>query len=301
MRGKLDKDLVIATLADAQHGVVARLQLLSAGLSGDDVDRRVRARRLRRLHRGVFAVGHRRLTVEGWWMAAVLACGPGAVLSHVSAAIAWELRRSVSGLIHVTVPTTAGRERRAGIRLHRSATLTPRDVTEIRGVPVTSVARTIIDLSRTLKGRPLEALIDRADQRGLVDFEALRSANSASLQAVLTSYSAAPTRSELEERFLQLCDDHGIPRPETNAVIEGIEVDFVWRDRRLIVEVDGYAYHRSPSAFEADRERDVVLGMKGWRVMRFSWRQITERAAWVAAAVTGEPTRGARVSSRSWP
>jgi predicted transcriptional regulator of viral defense system len=291
MRGKLDKDLVIATLADAQHGVVARAQLISAGLSGDDVDRRAGARRLRRLHRGVFAVGHRRLTVEGWWMAAVLACGPGAVLSHVSAAIAWELRRSASGLIHVTVPGSAGRVKRTGIHLHRSATLTTQDVTEIRGVPVTSVARTILDLSRTLKGRALEALIDRADQRGLVDFEALRSANSASLQAVLSSYSAAPTRSELEERFLALCDDHGIPRPETNARIEGIEVDFLWRDRRLIVEVDGYAYHRSPSAFENDRERDVRLQIAGWRVMRFTWRQITDRAAWVAAAVTGEGTR----------
>jgi predicted transcriptional regulator of viral defense system len=301
MGGLSDTDRVIATLANAQHGVVARAQLLERGLTTRQIERRVGARRLFRLYYGVYAVGHRRLTVEGSWMAAVLACGPGAVLSHITAAIAWDLRRLASGLIHVTVPTTAGRERRAGIRLHRSATLTTQDVTEIRGVPVTSVARTIIDLSRTLKGRALEQIVDRADQCGLVDFQALRSANSASLQAVLGGYAPAPTRSELEERFLQLCDDHGIPRPEANAVIDGIEVDFVWRDRRLIVEVDGYAYHRSPSAFEADRERDVVLGMKGWRVVRFSWRQITERAAWVAAAVTGETTRGARVSSRPWP
>lgn len=301
MGGISDTDHVIATLADLQHGVVARAQLLGRGLTARQVERRVQARRLRRLYYGVYAVGHWRLTVEGRWMAAVLACGPGAVLSHVTAAIAWEIRRSASGLIHVTVPTTAGRERRAGIRLHRSATLTTEDVTEIRGVPVTSVARTIVDLSRTLKGRPLEALIDRADQRGLVDFEVLRSASSASLQAVLNRYSAAPTRSELEDRFLTLCDDHCIERPETNACIEGFEVDFVWREGRLIVEVDGYAYHRSPTAFEADRERDVVLGMKAWRVMRFTWRQITDRAAWVAAAVTGEATRGARVSSRPWP
>ncbi len=301
MGGISDTDLVIATLADVQHGVVARAQLLARGLTARQVERRVHAERLRRLYYGVYAVGHRRLTLEGRWMAAVLACGPGAVLSHASAAVAWELRRLASGLIHVTVPTTAGRERRAGIRLHRSTTLTTQDVSEIRGVPVTSVARTIVDLSRTLKGRPLEALIDRADQRGLVDFEALRSANSASLQAVLTSYTAAPTRSELEERFLTLCDEHGIERPETNARIEGYEVDFVWRARRLIVEVDGYAYHRSPSAFENDRERDVRLQIAGWRVMRFTWRQITDRAAWVAAAVTGGATRGARVSSRPWP
>lgn len=104
--------------------------------------------------------------------------------------------------------------------MHRSATLTTRDVTEIRGVPVTSVARTIVDLSRTLKGRALEQVVDRADQRGLIDFGALKSANPASLQAVLRSYNRAPTRSELEERFLTLCDDHGIERPETNARIE---------------------------------------------------------------------------------
>ena len=230
-------------------------------------------------------------------MAAVLACGPGAMLSHACAAAAWALRRTPGGLIDVTVPSRAGRKKRAGIRLHRSGTLTPEDVAEVNGLPVTSVARTIIDLSRTLKGRELEALIDRADQRGLVDFATLRSANSTALQAVLRTYAPAPTRSELEERFLQLCDGHDIPRPETNTRIEGMEVDFVWPDKRLIVEVDGYAYHRTPTAFEGDRERDVTLGLEGWRVLRFTWRQVTGRAAWVAAALTHE--RG--ISSRAWP
>ncbi len=297
MGGLSATDLAIATLADAQHGVVARAQLLERGLTARQIERRVAARRLCRLYYGVYAIGHRRLTVDGRWMAAVLAGGPGAVLSHASAAAAWDLRRSASGLIHVTVPSGAGRERRAGLRLHRSATLTSRDVAEVRGVPVTSVARTIIDLSRTLKGRELEALVDRADQRGIVDFAALRAATPASLQAVLRSYAPAATRSELEERFLTLCDDHGIARPETNAHVEGFEVDFVWRDRRLIVEVDGYAYHRSPSTFEDDRERDVRLQIAGWTVLRFTWRQITERTAWVAAAVT----RGVGISSPSWP
>lgn len=102
---------------------------------------------------------------------------------------------------------------------------------------------------------------------------------------MLQRYSTAHTTSELEERFLRLCDDHGIPRPETNARVEGIEVDFVWRDRRLVVEVDGYVDHRSPAAFERDRERDVNLATKGWRVMRFMYDQVTRRAAWVAAAL----------------
>jgi very-short-patch-repair endonuclease len=104
---------------------------------------------------------------------------------------------------------------------------------------------------------------------------------------VLSLYAegATPTRSELEERFLNLCDDHDIPRPQVNTRIEGEEVDFVWREKRLIVEVDGYAYHRSPSAFEQDRERDVTLALAGWRVLRFTWAQITRRSAWVARAL----------------
>jgi REase_MTES_1575 len=265
--------------------VVSRAQLLVLGLSGAAIDRRVRAGRLHLLHRGVYAVGHRVLTIEGRWMAAVLAAGRGAVLSHASAAMAWELRRTASALIHVTVPGDPGRKRRKGISVHRSATLTAKDVTVHKGIPITTPERTIIDVSRTLDGRPLEHLIDLADQRGLVDFADLRTANSASLQAVLSGYSPAPTRSELEERFLCLCDDHGIPRPETNTRVEGVEVDFVWRDRRLIVEVDGYRYHRSPARFEWDREKDVMLEVKGWQVMRFTWRQITRRRKWVAAAI----------------
>ena len=130
-----------------------------------------------------------------------------------------------------------------------------------------------------------------------MDFAALQAANSASLNAGLRTYDAAPTDSELEEAFLQLCDDHGVRRPQTRVYIEGYRVDFVWRDQRLIVEVDGYRFHRAPSRFEADRERDVELSAKGWRVVRFTWRQVTERAAWVAAAVTRE----LGISSRPWP
>jgi very-short-patch-repair endonuclease len=285
MRGKSATDLVIAALADAQYGVIARAQLIERGVSGDAMDRRIRARRLRRLHQGVYAVGHCTLTVEGRWMAAVLAGGRGAVLSHASAAAAWDLRRTSGRVIDVSVPTRAGRARRAGLRLHRSSTLGATDVTVHRGIPITTPARTIIDLAGTLKGRALEHVVDLADHHGLVDFTDLRAANSASLQAVLRNYRPAPTRSELEERFLQLCDDHGIERPETNGRIEGIEVDFVWRERRLIVEVDGYRYHRTPSAFERDRERDVRLITADWSVLRFTWHQIVQRAAWVAAAI----------------
>jgi very-short-patch-repair endonuclease len=199
-------------------------------------------------------------------------------------AAAWDLRPSASGVIHVTVRHT-GRARRRGIRLRRS-NLEPRDITTHRAIPITTPARTIIDVATTLKGRPLEHALDRAEQLRLLDFAELRNRPiPPSLRAVLSLYAATTTRSELEERFLRLRDTHGIPRPQTNVLIEGIEVDFVWRDRRLIVEVDGYAYHRSPTAFEADRERDVTLATKGWRVLRFTWTQVTRRVAWVATAI----------------
>jgi REase_MTES_1575 len=290
MRPQRATDLELARLATAQHGVVARQQLLLLGLSDGSVKRRVRGGRLHLLYRGVYAVGHRSLTVDGRRMAAVMAAGRDAALSHATAADAWELRRFGSGTIHVTIPGDPGRRRRAGLRIHRSRTLTPGDTTTHRGIPITTPARTIIDLARTIDGRPLEHALDIAEQRNLVDFADLRSRSiPPSLQAVLSRYTAGTTvtRSEMEERFLALCDNHGIPRPQVNTRIEGEEVDFVWRDARLIVEVDGYAYHRSPSSFERDRERDVMLALAGWRVLRFTWTQLTARPAWVAQAVVG--------------
>jgi hypothetical protein len=166
-----------------------------------------------------------------------------------------------------------------GVKLHRSATLTPDETITIKCVPVTRPARTIIDLARTLTADELEPIVDLADARGLVDFQDLRAANPASLTAVLLNYAPAPTRSELERRFLRLCKKHRIARPETNALIEGYLVDFVWRDRGLIVEVDGYRYHRAPSRFERDREQDVELATRGWRTLRFTWRQLKTRDA----------------------
>jgi hypothetical protein len=222
------------------------------------------------------------VTVEGRWMAAAMATG--GALSHATAAAAWDLRPHSSGVVHLTVTGRSGRLRRAGLRIHRPRALEPYDTTTHRGIPITTPARTIIDLASTLSGRPLEQALDRAEQRRLLDFKDLHDRPiPRSLQAILSLYTATtPTRSELEERFLQLCDDHGIPRPETNVLIEGVEVDFVWRSKRLIVEVDGYAYHRSPTAFEADRERDVLLALAGWHVRRFTWTQVTRRSAWVA-------------------
>ncbi len=263
MRRELARDAGIAVLAARQRGVVARSQLLALGFGVAAIDHRVRAARLHRIHQGVYAVGHPVLTVEGRWMAAVLAAGAEAVLSHGSAAAAWELRPAGAGAIHVTVPGDPGRSRRRGLRVHRSTTLTPDDTTRHRSIPITTPVRTMIDLATILMGRPLEHALDLGEQRGLVDFAELHEAiaahptrpGSPSLRAQLSRYTAGftVTRGELEERFLALCERHCLPRPNVNTRIDRFEVDFVWRDARLIVEVDGYAYHRSPSAFEDDR------------------------------------------------
>ena len=294
MRGQLDVDHLVAGVANIQGGVVSREQLVALGLSADMVDRRVGAGRLHPLHRGVYAVGHRVVGKEGRWHAAVLAAGDGAVLSHASAAAAWELRIEGGGNVHVTVGP-GGRAVRNGLRLHRTACLGADEITTRSGIPITTPARTVLDLAASLNGRPLEAVLDRAERLRLLDFAELHELltryparpGTPSLRAVLSRYTAGTvvTRSELEERFLALCDRHRIPRPEVNTVIEGKEVDFFWPDCGLIVEVDGYAWHRSPSAMNDDRERDVTLVLAGYRVLRFTWAQVTERPRWVVQAV----------------
>jgi hypothetical protein len=277
MRDQSATDAEIAALAVVQYGVVSCEQL---ALTKQAIARRVAAGRLHPLHRGVYAVGHTVLKAEGRWMAATLATG--GVLSHATAAAAWELL-PVGATIHVTVLGDGGRKRRAGVRVHRSRTLEPRDTTTYRALPVTTRERTIADLARTTTPRRLEQLLNKAERH--VDFGRLRQLAPPSLRAVLSTYSHTLTRSELELRFLELCDDHGLPRPEVNTRIEGLECDFVWRDRRLIVEVDGYEFHGAPARFEADRERDVLLTTRGWTVLRFTWRHVTDRAAWVASAI----------------
>jgi hypothetical protein len=290
MRRQVARDPEIAALAEAQHGVASRAQLMRLGVTNDAIDHRVRAGRLHVLHRGVYAVGHRVLKAEGRWMAATLATH--GVVSHATAAAVWEWM-PVGATIHVTVAGDPGRKRRAGVRIHRSGTLQPDDITAHRGIPVTAPIRTLLDVATTLDGRPLEQVLDRAER--LIDFGELRRRleahpqrpGSPSLHAVLSTYTvgSAMTRSELEEAFLRLCDDYGVPRPDVNTVIEGMMVDFVWRDARLVVEVDGYGWHKSRRKFGDDRERDVRLKLAGWEVLRFAEEHVTHRAAWVAAAV----------------
>jgi hypothetical protein len=271
MRAKSAKpDVAIARVAARQHGVVSREQLRAAGFSEAAISRRANGGRLHRIHRGVYAVGHRGLSLEGRWMAAVLACGEDARLSHRSAAELWQLLGPVDGPIEVTVAGWSGRKRRAGIRIHRSLTLRLEETTRRRGIPVTGPARTIADLRASVAPAQRRRAIRQAEVLGLST--GIKPPNE-------------PTRSELEDLFLRLCAHYRLPAPEVNVRIGLYEVDFLWRTQRLIVETDGYRYHRGAQAFEDDRERDLGLRARGFDLHRFSYRQIVDKPRAVADAV----------------
>jgi very-short-patch-repair endonuclease len=261
-------DQEIGRIAARQHGVVTTAQLIAAGIGTSGIAKRVRRGALYRLHQGVYAVGHRAPSRETEWMAAVLACRGGAVLSHGSAAALWGLLRPMGGPIDVSIPRRAGRRKRGGIRLHRCRSLWTSQVTERFGIPVTKPARTIADLEGVVPPR----LVRRAIR-----------------QAELAGYPLGPeaendrTRSDLERDFLRLCRRYGLPAPEVNVEIGRWTVDFLWRAEGIAVETDFYDYHRGRVAFQDDRARDLDLRRRGFKVHRFSERQVNDQPADVAA------------------
>jgi len=294
MREEVVADHAIAALAARQGGVVARRQLLGLGLSSAAIGRRIEGGRLHPLARGVYAVGHPLVGVDGRRWAAALAVGAGAVISHATAADAWDLRPSTSGLIHVTAGP-GGRKQRRGIRVHRTS-LAADEATTLRGLPITTPQRTLLDLASTgLRGRALETALDRAELRCAMDFAVLRRLlerherrpGAAVLADMLSRYApgSVDTLSVLEDLVLDVCDRHAIPRPLTNAVIEGRRRDFVWPYARLVVEADSYTWHRSPAALDDDRARDVELSLTGYRVLRFTYAQVTKRRGYVVRAL----------------
>ena len=258
---RVHPDVAIARIAANQHGVVTLEQLRAAGLSSQAITYRLRAGRLHRIHRGVYAVGHTRLSFEGKCMAAALACGSGAAISHRAAAALWRVLPSPSGLLDVTVPRRGGRRKRKGIRLHRSSTLDPAQTTLRMGIPVTTPARTLADLRRCATPDELSAARRQAEIRGY------RFADDPEPDL---------THSELERRFLRLCRRHRLPTPEVNVGVGGFVVDVLWREHGLIVETDGYRYHRGRAAFEHDHRRQARLAAAGYEVLRFTWRQVVE-------------------------
>jgi Transcriptional regulator, AbiEi antitoxin len=260
-------------VARRQHGVVDHANLIASGLSPAAIGRWSAQGQLHRVHRGVYAVGHAVLTVEGRWLAAVKACGPGAVLSHISAAALWAIRRTSSPIVHVTTPDRASPR---GIRVHRVRRLHPDDVALIDGVPVTSVARTLLDLADVLPLRQLIRAIEQAERLQLFDLNAInaliarsKGRRTKTLQDAVAAVTAEPprTNSDWERDLLDLCDDHDIPRPELNVLVNGYEVDALWRMKKMIVELDSYAFHRSRRAFEQDREKYADLQLAGYLVL----------------------------------
>ena len=290
-------DAAIAALADRQYGVVTRRQLAAMGVKPAAIDRRLARRSLIPLHRGVYAVGHRRLRIEGRWLAAVLAVGSGAALSHRDAAALHGIRPSPASE-NVNVSTPAYARPAPGLWISSRRELTAEDVTVVRGIPVTSVARTLVDLAPMLTAAQLQSVVGEADRRGLLDLAAVEAAMRRTkgrhgqghrrLTAALTTHrnaGATLTRSVLEERFLDLVMTAGLPRPSLNVRIEGYEVDALWRDQGVVVELDGWAHHRGREAAARDREKTNALQVAGFVVLRFLHGDIARRPREVAAAV----------------
>jgi hypothetical protein len=289
-------DREIAAIAERQHGVVAGRQLRAAGFHASAIRRRVAAGRLHPLHAGVYAVGHRVVSQHGRWMAAVLACGDRALLSHRSAAALWGILLTAGSGVDVTARTCGGRP---GVVLHWPRRVHDQDRAVCDGIPVTAVPCTLLNLAqevsaRRLRPRQLSRALEAAELKGLFDLAAMERLIARSrgrpgmtaLRAALLDYRPQVfTRSKLERRFLDLCERAGLPRPAANAVVAGDEVDMLWRTERLVVELDGEQVHRTRAAFERDRRRDTALQIAGYRVVRITDRRTADSPHEVAETV----------------
>ena len=288
LRGQSDRgaavDLATAALARRQHGVVGRAQLLAIGLSPGAITHRMESGRLRPVLRGVYGAGPVGTRLERA-QAAVLSLGPGTTLSHGTAAVLVRLfeRAPADGIVEVSIDGSPRRSR-GWLRVRVVSGLRADERTVVRGLPVTTPARTILDLADTLPSRAFERVFARALREKLVSTDELlllcrrypdRPA-SRMLIAILGEGGPVLVRSEAEAVFRRLLRKAGLPEPLVNVLVKGFEVDFFWKRERLVVEVDGFAFHSSREDFERDRERDGELTAAGYRVIRVTWRQITE-------------------------
>lgn len=278
-----------------QDGVISRGQLAAAGLDSDAIAHRVRTGRLWPWFGGgqAFAVGRPELSRRGVWRAALVAAGPDGALSYFSAAAARELRHEGRGAApHVSVPTQAGRLTPHGVCLHRAATLRPEDVEDIDGLRVTTLRRTLLDLSLVVSASELCALLREAEYRHHLDLAELRrslagygrSPRHGRLRRILDEWvpGIGLTETELEARLMRLCARRGIPLPAPQVRRGGRRLDFLWAAERLVVEVDGYEAHRGRIAFQDDRARDRALKAEGFEVLRFTWAEVAGRPMAVA-------------------
>ena len=283
-----DRDAVIWALVRRQHGVVARRQLLEMGFDARQVEKRITAGRLHPVWRGVYAVGRPELGRLGRWLAAMLACGPEAVLSHGSAAALWGFGREPRGVIDVSVRASTSRRHR-GLRVHRRASLRSDELTTHEGIPVTGPIRTLIDEATHLRPMRLERAVNEADKLDRVDPETLRDAldryagqpGVAPLRTLLDRRTFRLSDSDLERFFRPLARAAGLPEPETKVWVNGFEVDFHWPELGIVVETDGLRYHRTPSQQAKGLLRDQAHVASGLLPLRFSHEQIRYEPAHV--------------------
>jgi very-short-patch-repair endonuclease len=275
------------------HGVVSRRELLASGLGRGAIEHRLSTGRLFKTYRGVYAAGRPDLTVWGRRRAIVLACGAGAVLSHRSAASAWGLRPTSGAMWEVTLPGTARVQPDADVKPYRRR-LADHEITTLHGIAVTTVARTLFDLSSVIPIHHERRAIERAvelDLFHLPDLQRILDAQhgrrgAPALVRLLRDFRAhglTRTHSDLEAAFLQLCLDHHLPRPRVNHYADGREADFTWGGSDLIVEIDSWRHHRHHKAFTTDRAKDRAALRQGRRTARFTGDEIEQRPAQVAA------------------
>jgi very-short-patch-repair endonuclease len=284
----------MAELAERQHGVVALAQLQAFGISASAVHKRVAKGALHRVHRGVYAVGRPGLVRNGWRMAAVLAYGADAANSHRSSAGLWRVRPDNRQNVEISVPR-GGIRARPGIEVHRMRDLTAEDITTVDGIPCTTVARMLVELGDVVDRRQVELAVEQAEVLRLFDRKAIDEAiaragqrrGTALITSVLEEHRGQTlTESALEEQFLALVREAGLPDPEVNAHMtlpDGTpaRIDFLWREQRLAVETDGHAFHRTRQSRERDARRDQLLRLAGFEPLRFTGRQVARDEEWV--------------------
>jgi very-short-patch-repair endonuclease len=289
-RALVQADACVSRIAGGRRGLVSIEELRAAGLSRHAIASRVQRGALHPRHRGVFSVGHLGEIPLAREHAALLACGRGAALSHRSAAAVWDLR-SPDERAPVDVSVPPGRHpRHAGIAVHRPERLDPGDVRTREGLTVTSVPRTITDLAAVLPMPELERLVAEALARRLIrksDLALPAGAPGAKRLRDVLDDGPRFTRSEAERALLRLVRKAGLPLPRTNTKVAGLEVDALWPDQRLVVEIDGFAFHQGRRAFEHDRRRDQRLRAAGYDVVRITWRQLVDEPERIVALLAG--------------
>jgi Protein of unknown function (DUF559) len=268
-------------LAGRQHGVVARRQLLDLGFNSREIEHRVERGRLHLVMRGVYAVGWPRLTRERRWMAATLACGDGAMLSHRSAAALWGIGGALPGCVDISVRRRC-ELRRPGLKVRGRPALCSTDVASKDGIPLTAVVRTLIDLATELPARRLERAVNEADKRDLIDPETLRLAlgsyagqpGAPLLRNLLDKSTFRLSDSDLEIFFRPIAAVAGLPPPLSKQMVNGWEVDFYWPNLNLVVETDGLRYHRTASTQTRDARRDRAHALAGTTSLRFTHYEV---------------------------